>query len=190
MARAFRYCDDSRLLGILGRSTRLMARNLVSRRIDAATVDAFLLENHLWGATKARYRYGLYTKADEQLVAVASFSARWNVRRGGALRRAARLARADSILLAAREAPGRCWRISKLLKAFQRDADPDEIVTVIDRDWGAGDGWATLGFQPLKRLPPVTFTSGRMDALPPRRRTQPAQTTAAGGRARGAAIRF
>ena len=36
----------------------------------------------------------------------------------------------------------------------------DEIVTVIDRDWGAGDGWRTLGFTPLKKLPPVTFFVG------------------------------
>ena len=50
--------------------------------------------------------------------------------------------------------------ISKLLTAFSRDAAPDEVVTVIDRDWGAGGGWATLGFQPLKRLPPVTFFIG------------------------------
>ena len=148
----------SRLLSILGRSTRLMARNLVSRRIDAATVDAFLLENHLWGATKARYRYGLYTKADEQLVAVASFSARWNVRRGGAGDEPR--ASHELIRYCSRRGESVVGGISKLLKAFQRDADPDEIVTVIDRDWGAGDGWATLGFQPLKRLPPVTFYVG------------------------------
>ena len=50
--------------------------------------------------------------------------------------------------------------ISKLLSAFAREAEPDEIVTVIDRDWGEGGGWATLGFRPLRRLPPVTFFVG------------------------------
>ena len=49
----------SRLLAKLGRSARVMARKTEARRIDAATADAFLLENHLWGSTKARYRYGL-----------------------------------------------------------------------------------------------------------------------------------
>ena len=37
---------------------------------------------------------------------------------------------------------------------------PDECVTVIDRDWGAGGGWGSLGFEPLRRLPPVTFYIG------------------------------
>ena len=48
--------------------------------------------------------------------------------------------------------------ISKLLSAFAREAGPDEIVTVIDRDWGEGGGWATLGFRPLRRLPPYKNT--------------------------------
>ena len=50
--------------------------------------------------------------------------------------------------------------ISKLIAAFSADAAPDEVVTVIDRDWGSGEGWRTLGFRPLKRLPPVTFYVG------------------------------
>ena len=148
---------SSRLLSMLGRSTRLMGRATVARRIDAAATDAFLLENHLWGATKARYRYGLFRKkeGEEELVAVASFSARWNVRRRGS----AAPPRASHELIRYCSARGVTvvGGISKLLSAFARDASPDEIVTVIDRDWGAGGGWATLGFRPLKKLPPVAF---------------------------------
>ena len=149
----------SRLLSMLGRSTRLMARSTVARRIDSATVDAFLLENHLWGATKSRYRYGLYSKAkDEQLVAVASFSPRWNVRRRGS--DAPPRASHELIRYCSYRGTTVVGGISKLLKAFTRDASPDEIVTVIDRDWGAGGGWATLGFRSLKKMPPVTFFIG------------------------------
>lgn len=148
----------SRLLSMLGRSQRLMARSTVARRIDAATVDAFLLENHLWGATKARYRYGLYLKGQDELVAVASFSPRWNLRRHGS--DVPPRASHELIRYCSSRGTSVVGGISKLLKAFERDAEPDEIVTVIDRDWGAGGGWATLGFRPLKKLSPVTFFVG------------------------------
>ena len=149
----------SRLLSMLGRSDRVMARSTTVRRIDAATIDAFLLENHLWGATKARYRYGCYSKPDGRLVAVASFSARWNVRRRGKEQADARASH-ELIRYCSSRGVTVVGGISKLLAAFTRDASPDEIVTVIDRDWGAGDGWRTLGFTPLKKLPPVTFFVG------------------------------
>ena len=46
------------------------------------------------------------------------------------------------------------------MAAFRREAAPDECVTVIDRDWGAGGGWGSLGFRPLRKLPPATFYVG------------------------------
>jgi len=145
----------SRLLTKLGRSERLMARTTTARRIDAATLDTFLLDNHLWGATKARYRYGLYDRSGD-LVAVASFSARWKVRRHGGEPRASH----ELIRYCSRRGETVVGGITKLIAAFRRDASPDEIVTVIDRDWGEGGGWSTIGFQPLKSLPQVQFYVG------------------------------
>ena len=88
--RARQPIVHSRLLAMAGRSRRLMARKLQVRRIDAATLEGFLLQHHLWGPTQARFRYGLFTKPSgpegeegEELVAVASFSARRNVQRAG-----------------------------------------------------------------------------------------------------------
>jgi len=145
----------SRLLAKLGRTTRLFARKTEARRIDAKTADDFLLKNHLWGTTKARYRYGLYDQHRE-LVAVASFSARWRVRRRGSEPRASH----ELIRYCSRCGEVVVGGITKLIAAFRRDASPDEIVTVIDRDWGDGSGWSSLGFRPLKRLPAVTFYIG------------------------------
>lgn len=145
----------SRLLAKLGKSARVMARKTVARRIDSVTLDAFLLDNHLWGTTKARYRYGLFDQGDA-LVAVASFSPRWNVRRHGGDPRASH----ELIRYCSRRGETVVGGITKLMAAFRRDASPDEIVTVIDRDWGEGGGWASLGFRPLKQLPPVSFYIG------------------------------
>lgn len=69
----------SRLRAMSGRSRRLMARHTEVRRIDAATLERFLVEHHLWGPTQARFRYGLYHRpfageSERRLIAVASFS--------------------------------------------------------------------------------------------------------------------
>ena len=59
----------------------------VTRRVDAATLQAFL-DHHLWGPTQARFRYGLFERSSDELVAVASFSPRrpWSVTASGAAR--------------------------------------------------------------------------------------------------------
>ena len=33
-------------------------------------------------------------------------------------------------------------------------------MTVVDRNWGAGDGWSSLGFERVQRMPPATFFVG------------------------------
>ena len=129
----------------------------MAKRIDSHTTTNFLLENHLWGSTQSRFRYGLFLRSDMQtLVAVATFSARWRKRReNGQVRHSHELIRYCS-----RRGETVVGGISKLISAFKQDQSPHEIVTVIDRDWGSGEGWSTLGFTPLRRLPPVTFFVG------------------------------
>mmetsp|Transcript_22200 Transcript_22200/g.46841 ORF Transcript_22200/g.46841 Transcript_22200/m.46841 type:complete len:229 (+) Transcript_22200:182-868(+) len=46
----------SRLLAMTGKSERIMARKTFVRRINAATLENFLQENHLWGPTQGFYR--------------------------------------------------------------------------------------------------------------------------------------
>ena len=147
----------SRLLAKLGRYQRVGASRTVARRIDSATADPFLLQNHLWATTKARYRYGLYRKrAPCELVAVATFSARWKkTQADGSKRSSHELIRYCSV-----EGVAVVGGISKLIAAFRRETLADECVTVIDRDWGAGGGWASLGFRSLRKLPPTTFYVG------------------------------
>lgn len=173
----------SRLLASLGRTRREFARRTHVRRIDAATLDAFLVDNHLWGPTKARYRYGLYRgvgvgssnggatsggrggggsgKAGGQaggqgeLVAVASFSPRRHMTRDGFRSRSHELIRYCS-----RRGETVVGGISKLIAAFTAEAQPDDIVTVIDRDWSTSDAWRGLGFRSVGRMDPVAFFVG------------------------------
>jgi hypothetical protein len=51
---------QSRLLASLGHSQRISARLTQARRIDKATLDAFLTTNHLQASTNAKLKYGLF----------------------------------------------------------------------------------------------------------------------------------
>ena len=147
----------SRLLAKLGRYERMAGRKTVARRIDSATADPFLVQHHLWATTKCRYRYGLYRKSEPgELVAVATFSARWKKKQADGSTRASH----ELIRYCSTQGVAVVGGISKLIAAFRRETHPDECVTVIDRDWGAGGGWGTLGFASLRKLPPTTFYVG------------------------------
>lgn len=202
----------SRLLCRLGRvKSRVYARKTIARRIDGPTATAFLESNHLWGATKTKYSYGLFlptsssagslspvsAKADccddETLVAVATFSSRRIVQRG-AFQLPASTATASATTTSTTTAPSEsgatltrphrshelirfCSRcdgvvvggISKLLAAFVRDVHPDDIITVLDRDWGSTggqNGWRTqLGFATVAVMPPVPMVVGIRDGV-------------------------
>jgi len=88
----------------------------------------------------------------EQLVAVASFSSRRKIVRRGQPHKSHELIRfctQRQIMVVG--------GISKLLRAFVVDQQPDDIVTVVDRDWGPGDGWHGLGFETVHIMPPLVM---------------------------------
>lgn len=64
---------------------RIYARQTVVKRIPKSEYHLFLDKNHLWGATGAKYAYGLYTKSsakeESKLVAVATFSNKRKIKR-------------------------------------------------------------------------------------------------------------
>ena len=153
---------QSRLLMRFGKyKSRLYARQTIAKRIDATTALDFLEEHHLWSAVKSKYYYGLYTtKSPSSLVAVATFSSRRKVTRDGLPHRSHELirfcTRRDGMVVGA---------ISKLIKAFITDQQPDDIVTVVDRDWGPGDGWHQLGFQTVHVMPPLPMAISGKDGM-------------------------
>ena len=57
--------------------------------------------------------------------------------------------------------------ITKLLSAFRKDRDVDDLVTNIDRDWGGGAGWRAIGFDTVEVMPPLPMA---IDANEGRRR--------------------
>ncbi|CAB9510021.1 expressed unknown protein [Seminavis robusta] len=163
---------------------RIFARKTTARRFNATNARAFLTANHLWGATKARYYYGLFLK--EELVAVATFSKCRKVQRMcnyTTINNITNQQQDDNqqqlqlynetfhsyelIRYCSQKDSTVVGGISKLLKQFVRDRQADhnnnnnipmDIVTMVDRDWGAATGWeASLPFQTMSILDPLVM---------------------------------
>ena len=142
---------------------RIYARKTKVRRINATAAMEFLDTNHLWGTTKAKHNYGLFFAEknkntndgdgeEEELVAVATFSTRRKIIRMGKPHRSHELLRFCS-----RRDSNVVGGISKLIKAFVTNQTPDDIVTLIDRDWGDGSGWQSIGFDTVATMDPIVM---------------------------------
>lgn len=113
-------------------------------------------------STKRGNQVGSIHDDDDVLVAVATFSSRRHVQRGGGTTKKVHRSH-ELIRYCARRDGTVVGGITKLLAAFLKStaaavAPVDDIVTVIDRDWGAGGtGWHPLGFATVAVMPPVTM---------------------------------
>lgn len=131
------------------------ARKTTVQRINITTTINFLETHHLWGATRSKFNYGLFM--NDELIAVATFSPRRHVQRGNSCRpyRSHELIRYCSIR------DGHViGGITKLIAGFCRDFAPDDLVTCIDRDWGDGEGWQSIGFQRVSVMSPLIMVVG------------------------------
>ncbi|WP_428661528.1 hypothetical protein [Runella sp.] len=161
----------SRLRALLGQTYRIPARLTQVRRIDKPTLDWFLSINHLQGSTTAKYKYGLFLpqryfrvlekwqhkpelslSASELLVAVASFSGGKNILRAEKTYRSFELIRFANVLDATV-----VGGLNKLLSAFIKEVQPDDIMTYADRDWSTGQSYERLGFERIGITPPQEF---------------------------------
>jgi len=118
---------------------RIYARKTKVKRITKLEYLPFLEENHLWGATGAKYGYSLYNKANDMLVAVATFSSKRKINRDNQTFHSFELLRfctkLDTTVVGG---------ITKLISAFVKEIKSNlsentriDIVTSIDRDFGS-----------------------------------------------------
>ena len=144
----------ARLLAHLERFTSLYARNCYVKKIEKDVAREFLIANHSYGDAACRYRYGLYRNDSEDgvLVAVATFSNARKWQKGDRTIRSYEWTRYASL-------PG--MRISggmgKMLKAFIKDVQPDDIMSYADLEWSEGKVYEQLGFVLEGKKEPVMF---------------------------------
>lgn len=155
----------SRILSMIGIFKRLNARHCFVERIDKPTSNKFLNDNHLQGAVSAKFKYGLFLKQQytekylannstlPQLIAVATFSGGRLMKEGS--RNGQRSY--ELIRFASLQGYAVMGGINKLLKAFELEHNPDDIMSYTDRDWSDGRSYEILGFERIETTQPQLF---------------------------------
>ncbi|KAL7543312.1 hypothetical protein ACHAXR_012621 [Thalassiosira sp. AJA248-18] len=164
---------------------RIYGRQTIVKRITKPEYLAFLEENHLWGATGAKYGYGLFLKPkkshtmkqENKLVAVATFSSKRKINRASHNFLSFELLRfctsLDTTVVGG---------LTKLVAAFVKDLTGEkksklskkangtsevdhvgiDIITSIDRDFGCNT-WPN--FEQMEVLNPVPMFVGDVDGI-------------------------
>ncbi len=126
----------SKIRAIYGISKRVFARKCELRKIDKKTASLFLNENHIYGATVSKHRFGLFFK--DELTALATFAAQRQFKFGKSAEMLRFCNAKDTVVVGG---------LSKLLKAYVREYQPNDIMTYADIDWGGGSAYQKLGFE-------------------------------------------
>lgn len=140
----------SRICSLLGRNQKIHGRKTTIKSITQSEADHFLIEHHLQGSAKARYRYAL--EADGKCVAVATFSAKRKMTRIHADYNSVELIRFAT-------ASGYTVQggLSKLIKHLINQLKPNDIMSYADLDWSNGKGYTHLGFQLIEQTAPANI---------------------------------
>lgn len=126
----------SKISSLYKKNLRIYGRNCKVLRIDKLTANIFLEENHIYGSSLSKTNYGLYYKSE--LYAVASFAAQRKFDTGKS---------AELLRFCNKNYVTVLGGLSKLLEAYSRERNPSDIMTYIDKDWGAGNAFLNLGFE-------------------------------------------
>lgn len=163
---ANRKIVESRIKAMLGYSNRIPGRVTKVRRITKNEAAAFLHENHLQDPLAAKYRFGLFLPdnyfrlvpflqtegKNELLLAVATFSPPKIFKKNDSEHRSYELVRFANLL-----GTVVVGGLDKLLKAFEQDRQPDDIMTYADLDWSEGKSYLRLGFEEISDTKPHYF---------------------------------
>ena len=167
---------EARLLAHMEVHHQAYARNCEVRRIEKAEAQEFLNRNHSYGDAACKYRYGLFLKRHTGHIAaeMETSSATMNEVKNlspGTLIAVATFSNARKWIKNGKEIRSYEWtryaslpdlRVSggmgKLLKAFIKEVQPDDIMSYADLEWSEGEVYERLGFEAEAEKEPVTFT--------------------------------
>jgi hypothetical protein len=126
----------SKIKSKLGLSKRIFARKTEVKRIDKLQADAFLNENHVYGTVKAKHKLGLFY--EQELIALATFSPQRNLAVGRSV---------ELVRFCSKNGTTIIGGLDKLMKFYEREFQPDHIMTYIDKDWGTGEAFLQIGYK-------------------------------------------
>lgn len=133
------------LSSLIKPSTKIYARNCVVKQIDKGLATDFCDQYHLQGSTRlSSINYGLYH--GEELVSVMCFGKLRMQKQKQDYYELHRYCVKDGISVVG--------GAGKLLKAFERDFVPKNILSYSDNDYFLGDVYEKLGFQCMGQVTP------------------------------------
>ena len=130
----------SRLLNLVGKTpNKIYARRCEIKEVSSGDSMKFLEQNHIQGSVGSQIKIGLYY--NDELVSLMNFSKpRINI--GGKKEEGTYELIRFSNKLNTTVVGG----ASKLLKYFERNSNPKEIISYADRRWSQGNLYTQLGF--------------------------------------------
>ena len=140
----------SRIKNLLKLSDKIYARSCEIKEVSSKKCRLFLEENHIQGNVNSKIKIGLYY--NNELVSLMTF---------GSLRKNLGQSHKED----AYELTRFCNKLnttviggaSKLLKYFERNYNPKEIISYADRRWSQGNLYESLGFMFLYSSTPNYF---------------------------------
>ncbi len=141
----------ARIRSLFNLTERVFARKTNIIKLHKPELMRFLEQNHLNEPANGKYKYGLMI--ENELVAVATFSASCPVHRGNEVYKSHQLIRfcnKNGITVVG--------GLSKLIAHFIKEQSPEDIMTYADLDWSNGKSYQKLGFKQIGELPPQKFS--------------------------------
>jgi len=145
-----REISQSRVLAALGKIKKIHGRETSVVKINNNQLIDFLEKNHLAIPLKGKHKFGLLYR--DQLVTVISFSYPRNFGSGDQKIKSYEILRFCHV-----NGHSVVGGLSKLLKHFIENYKADHLMTYIDKDWGDGEGFETIGFTKSNELAPGKF---------------------------------
>ncbi|GAA4825812.1 hypothetical protein [Algivirga pacifica] len=140
----------SRLRSLMGHTKRIHGRQTKIRKLNKTDALQFLEQHHLQVPIPGKYKYGLFL--GEELVAVMVLSRKRMIDRAGVAHASYELMRFCN-----KRGTTVVGGMSKLLKHFIREVQPDDIMSYVDRDWSDGKTYVKQGFEFQEEVPPMFF---------------------------------
>lgn len=143
-------CVWSIIQSRMGLNKKIHGRQCSIYTISRNDANAFLELFHLMGTAKAQTYLGL--KYADEWVAVASFSRGRKMNRLPDDKRSYELVR-----FACKQGITVQGGFTKLIRAFENEFSPGDIMTYADPMWSQGSGLVSSGFYPIDQSSPIYF---------------------------------
>lgn len=138
----------SRITSILGKNATVHGRKTRIIEVTQLEADQFYNNYHLQGSAGCKYRYALVNEG--QVVAIAGFSAKRRM-----TQQPGEYTSVELIRFATVNGITVTGGLSKLIRHFIKEVQPNDVMSYADLDWSRGKGYLKLGFEQVSVLAPM-----------------------------------